>query len=65
MNGLKFHEYIGDGVYASTDGYHVMLHLGHHEAEPLVGLEPEVLAALNTYAKSLPERFKREAEGAK
>lgn len=38
--------YIGDGVYASFDGYQIWLRVGSHEAMPLVALEPSVLEAL-------------------
>lgn len=38
--------YLGDGVYASFDGYQVWLHVGNHGNPPVVALEPEVLRAL-------------------
>lgn len=41
--------YLGDGVYASFDGYQVWLHVNHHEAPPCVALEPSVIDALNRY----------------
>jgi hypothetical protein len=44
-----FYEYLGDGVYASFDGYHVLLHVGDHRAPAVVALEPKVLEALNAY----------------
>lgn len=47
------HEYIGDGVYASFDGYQVWLHLGSHDSTPLIALEPEVMAALVRYAERI------------
>ena len=43
-------DYLGDGVYASFDGYQVWLHVNDHRAEPCVALEPSVLAALNRFA---------------
>jgi hypothetical protein len=47
---MKFpQEYLGDAVYASFDGYQVWLHVGRHDAEPVVALEPAVLDALNRY----------------
>ena len=42
--------YLGDGVYASHDGYHVWLAVNHHENK-VVALEPEVLKALVMYAR--------------
>jgi len=46
---LVYPEYLGDGVYASFDGYHIWLHVGDHRSEPVVALDPEVLAALFRY----------------
>jgi hypothetical protein len=44
--------YLGDGVYASFDGYHIWLqtdsHL-EHEATNRIALEPEVFTALVQY----------------
>lgn len=44
-------DYLGDGVYASFDGYNIRLHVGDHRNEAVVALEPCVLAALNRYAE--------------
>lgn len=46
-------EYLGDGVYASFDGYHIWLTTGSHEerdATNRIALEPSVYAALVRYA---------------
>lgn len=43
-------DYLGDGVYASFDGYQIWLHVNDHRAEPCVALETSVLAALNRFA---------------
>lgn len=48
--------YLGDGVYATSDGYHIFLHAYAHDNPPLVALEPQVLAALNEYARSIARR---------
>ena len=48
----KFERYLGDGVYASFDGYHVWLAVNHHENR-VVALEPEVLSALEKYVASI------------
>ena len=45
--------YIGDGVYASFDGYHIWLHLGAHDNPGIVALELEVFEALSLYAKKV------------
>jgi hypothetical protein len=42
--------YLGDGVYASYDGYHIWLAANHHENK-VVALEPEVFRALVEYAR--------------
>jgi hypothetical protein len=45
-------EYLGDGVYASFDGYHLWLTTGSHEerdASNRIALEPSVYAALVRY----------------
>jgi hypothetical protein len=41
--------YLGDGVYASYDGYQIWLAVNHHTNKQ-VALEPQVLAALLRYA---------------
>ena len=41
--------YLGDGVYASNDGYQIWLAVNHHENKQ-VALEPQVMAALLAYA---------------
>lgn len=43
--------YLGDGVYAKFDGYQIWLMLNSHDSEPLIALEPDVLAALNEFDK--------------
>lgn len=52
MTGLP-PEYLGDGVYASSDGYHIWLAANHHENK-VVALEPCVVDALILYI----ERFR-------
>jgi len=41
--------YLGDGVYASFDGYQIWLAVNHHENK-LVALEPEVMEKLLAFA---------------
>jgi len=49
--------YLGDGVYASHDGFHVWLAVNHHENNVVVvALEPQVLANLVKYVEMLKER---------
>jgi hypothetical protein len=47
-------EYLGDGCYASFDGYHVWLAVNDHK-NLVVALEPEVLAALDRYAARIAD----------
>ena len=46
-------QHLGDGVYASHDGYQVWLTTGHHLNNPLVALEAEVIMNLVLYAKRI------------
>ena len=46
--------YLGDGVYASFDGYSIWLAVNHHENNVLA-LEPWVFANLCEYVKRLKE----------
>lgn len=45
--------YLGDGVYASFDGYQIQLHLGAHTKPPLIALEPDVFFTLRSYANKV------------
>lgn len=53
-------EYLGDGVYASFDGYQIWLAVNHHDNH-VVALEPSVMNALVRYR----DRLMAEAEAAK
>ncbi len=44
--------YIGDGVYASFDGYHVWLAVNHH-TNKVVALEPQVIENFNKYVEDI------------
>jgi hypothetical protein len=46
--------YLGDGVYASFDGFQIWLAANHHENK-VVALEPQVFKRLCEYAKMLKE----------
>lgn len=45
--------YLGDGVYASFDGYHVWLDTRAQEIVNRIALEPPVLAALNKFVDEI------------
>jgi hypothetical protein len=52
--------YLGDGVYASFDGYHVIL----RKALTGIALEPVVLAALDEFRRDVARATLRELEDA-
>lgn len=41
--------YLGDGVYASYDGYHIELRLSDAKSPPVIYLDPTVMKMLNIY----------------
>lgn len=43
--------YLGDGVYASFDGYQVWLHLNSHDAPAIVAIDRDVFVALQIYCR--------------
>lgn len=45
-------EYLGDGVYASNDGYQVWLAANHHDNK-VIALEPQVMIRLIEYATKI------------
>lgn len=51
-------EYLGDGVYASFDGYQIWLRVHDHRARPCVALEPPVMEALMRYYTRIKEESK-------
>ena len=53
--------YLGDGVYASFDGYHVCLDLRDQDSTTKIALEPYVLNALDKYRAEIARRQKRRA----
>lgn len=62
VNGFPA-EYLGDGVYATFDGYQIWLHVGDHRAAPVVAIEPSTLAALNAYYNRLLQKRAPSAVG--
>jgi hypothetical protein len=51
--------YLGDGVYASYDGYVIWLDLRGQDSTTKIGLEPEVLNNLVEYGRKV---FKQQEE---
>ena len=58
----KFKQYLGDGVYASHDGYQIWLSLDGQDPGIRIALEPAVLDALNRYAEWVVDQFRAERE---
>ena len=49
-------KYLGDGVYASFDGYQIWLRTTREDGiDHMIALEPEVLRALKEYVNRLNE----------
>lgn len=52
----KYHEYLGDAVYAQYDGYHIVLTTEHHEiaqANNAIYLDADVIQNLNRYVEKI------------
>lgn len=45
--------YLGDGLYASFDGWQIRLRAQHDNVDHVVYLEPEVLAEFERYVKNI------------
>jgi hypothetical protein len=50
---MKELQYLGDGVYASFDGYQIWLTVNDHRNPPVVALDEGVMERLIEYSKSL------------
>ena len=48
--------HLGDGVYASFDGYQINLAVNHHNNH-VVSLDPEVFGALLKFSDEIKEAF--------
>jgi len=51
--------YLGDGVYASFDGYHIWLKTEGSWNKQEIALEPSVIKALNEYNKQVEEAVEK------
>ena len=45
--------YIGDGAYASFDGYHIVLDLRGQDSTTRISLEPQVMEQLKRFQKDI------------
>ncbi len=48
--------YLGDGLYASFDGYHVWLRAPRENGDHVIALEPEVLKNFEKFIANLKEK---------
>jgi hypothetical protein len=55
-------DYLGDGVYASFDGYYIILDLRGQDSTTRIALEPMVMQALWNYHGRVFPPFKTAAE---
>lgn len=53
-------EYLGDGVYASFDGYYIWLDLRGQDDFTRIGLEPRVLARFDDYRNRINQALKEQ-----
>lgn len=57
-------EYIGDSVYAEFDGYGIILTTENGDGPSnTIVLEPEILTALNSYAKRVKDKLAERSRG--
>jgi len=54
--------YLGDGLYASFDGWMLTLKTPREDGEHWVGLEPDILRALLRFVESIERDARRAAE---
>ena len=59
----NYADHLGDGVYASFDGYHIWLDTRAQPDVNRIALEPEVYEALILYHTNLVKLLSQAAEG--
>ena len=59
---MEYREYLGDGVYAGWDGYHLWLTTENGiTVTNRIALEPTVLATLDLYRRRLGQQLEMES----
>ena len=53
FDGPDYDMYLGDGVYATFDGYHIVLDLRGQDNTTRIALEPDVMESLDEYRQKL------------
>jgi hypothetical protein len=56
-------DYLGDGVYASFDGWHIVLDLRGQDTVTKISLEPNVLNSLIRYRSRVIRELEGESDG--
>jgi hypothetical protein len=62
---MAYAQYLGDGVYAQYDGFHIVLSTGSHdlaEATNIIYLDPSTLHALGQYSEYLARELNEKPE---
>lgn len=55
---LKEKQYLGDGLYAHHDGYHIVLSTERENGTHHIGLESQVLSAFDRYREYISSLMK-------
>jgi hypothetical protein len=63
MSKLIEDRYLGDGVYASCDGYYILLDLRGQDNTTRIALEPGVFAALGRFKADLDMKIHAAMKG--
>jgi len=58
IDDLRKETYLGDGLYASYDGWQIVLRAPREGGDHFVALEPEVWSALLAFHRGLIERLR-------
>jgi hypothetical protein len=53
MSSMNEETYLGDGLYASFDGWHIILRAPRADGDHFVALEPSVFAELKRYQQRI------------
>jgi hypothetical protein len=56
--------YLGDGLYASFDGFMFKLRAPRSDGDHWVGLEPDILRAFDDFRKRIEDKYSAQREGA-
>lgn len=59
MSGFIEDRYLGDGVYASYDGYHIILDLRGQDTTTRIALEEQVIESLFKYKADILELYQK------